>query len=57
MGYIHIDSVVSSIRTASWRWGRIKEVLRTSNSPFYIAFRKVGVKELMTFKSNEKQYS
>ena len=31
--------------------------MRTSNSPFYIAFRNAGVKERMTFKSNEKQYS
>ena len=31
--------------------------MRDRNIPFYIAFRKVGVKELMTFKTNEMQHS
>ena len=31
----------------------LTKIMRVRNNPFYIAFRKVGVKELMTFKSNE----
>ena len=32
---------------------KLTKIMRDRNIPFYIAFRKVGVKELMTFKSNE----